>query len=375
VAAKVGFDVVVADTVNHALRSVQLETGEVGTVAGTGRQRSGRDTPPAFATGATPSALTDLSSPWDVVWDPGRGAVLIAMAGIHQLWALDLEKGLVGVVAGTGNEGLADGPALKAWLAQPSGLAVDGQGRCWFADSETSALRALDPRGVIATVVGEGLFDFGHVDGPGGAARLQHPLGVAVVGQTEVAVADTYNGAVRVYDTVTDQLRTVATGLQEPSDVLLCPGSDGRELLVVESTAHRVTRVALDSDARPVAPEHLRTTRPPLDVHPGRVPLRVAFTVPEGRKLDTSFGSPIQLDISATPADLLVEGSGLSDQLTRDLVLAPGQGVLHVSARVATCDTQSEFPACHLNSQDWGVPVQVASSAAEAGSGIVLPLG
>jgi hypothetical protein len=200
-------------------------------------------------------------------------------------------------------------------------------------------------------------------------------LGVAIIGDDEVAVADTYNGAVRVYNTVTDQLRTVATDLQEPSDVLLCPDSDGREVLVVESAAHRVVRVALDAETPLVDSEPLRTTRPPLDVPAGLVPLRVAFTVPVGRKFDSSFGSPIQLDISATPEGLLAEGAGQSDRLDRDLVLAPGEGVLHVSVRVATCDAESEFPACHLNSQDWGVPVRVGGASQGAGTDIVLPLG
>ncbi|HKH75360.1 MAG TPA: alkyl hydroperoxide reductase, partial [Rubrobacteraceae bacterium] len=100
-----------------------------------------------------------LNSPWDLeLWN---GTVAMAMAGPHQLWALDLEKGDVGVLAGSGAEGLADGPAHAAAMAQPSGLAVEN-GKLWVADSETSSLRYLDRSGRLTTAVGVGLFDFGH---------------------------------------------------------------------------------------------------------------------------------------------------------------------------------------------------------------------
>ena len=75
------------------------------------------------------------------------------------------------------------------------GLAVDGD-RLWFANSETSALRYLTADGELHTAIGEGLFDFGHVDGPASKARLQHPLGVAVLPDGAIGMADTYNGAI-----------------------------------------------------------------------------------------------------------------------------------------------------------------------------------
>ena len=53
------------------------------------------------------------------------------------------------------------------------------------------------------TAVGQGLFDFGHVDGPAEQALLQHPLGVCALPDGSVLVADTYNGAVRRYDPAT----------------------------------------------------------------------------------------------------------------------------------------------------------------------------
>src|SRR4051812_34843033 len=223
VAARVGYDVVVADTVNHALRGLRLDDGAVTTVAGTGRQLRLR-------TGAGPAAAQDLSSPWDVEWYDH--SVVVAMAGTHQLWTFDPLEGSVEVLAGTSAEGIRDGAAHHAWFAQPSGLAVSADGETlWVADSETSALRHLhgapdDPalegaRHEVLTDVGTGLFDFGHVDGPAADALLQHPLGVTVLPDGSVALSDTYNGAVRRFDPVTREVSTLATGLAEPSGAVV----------------------------------------------------------------------------------------------------------------------------------------------------------
>lgn len=108
-------------------------------------------------------------------------------------------------------------------MAQPSGLSVSADGaRLWIADSESSAIRYVE-NGVLGTSVGQGLFDFGHVDGPADQALLQHPLGVCALPDGSVLIADTYNGAVRRFDPETDQVSTVSDGLAEPSDLVLTP--------------------------------------------------------------------------------------------------------------------------------------------------------
>ena len=344
---QVGYDVVVADTVNHALRGVRLADGVVTTVAGTGRQ---------WMQG---SGTEDLSSPWDVAWFGGR--VVVAMAGIHQLWSFDPVTGEVAVLAGTTNEGLLDGPAADAWFAQTSGLAAAGD-RLWLVDSETSSLRHLAD-GVVATDVGTGLFDFGHVDGPAGSALLQHPLGVTALPDGSVAVSDTYNGAVRRFDPASGQVSTLLTGLAEPSAAVLVDG----DLVVVESAAHRLTRVRLPDEALVVDGAARRTHRPVTEVAPGEVDLEVVFTPPAGQKLDERYGPATRLVVTSTPPGLLREGEGRGEGLTRRLVLDAhvGDGVLHVAAMAASCDDAAdvEFPACHVHQQDWGVPVRLVEGA------------
>jgi thiol-disulfide isomerase/thioredoxin len=356
VAVAVGCDVVVADTVGHRVAGVSLETGEVRTLAGDGRQwMPGDDT-------------SWLSSPWDVAWWGDR--VWIAMAGTHQLWTLDPLTGAVEVAAGTTNEGLLDGPLADAWFAQTSRLAPAGD-RLWIADSETSAIRYVSG-GEVHTVVGSGLFDFGFRDGPAAEALLQHPLGVTVLPDGSVAICDTYNGAVRRYDPATDSVGTVAEGLAEPSAAFVDP-ADASLLVVVESAAHRLTRVPLGGVVRVDGFAH--STQRPVTPVAGSFDLVVNFTPPPGQKVDDRFGPPSQLVVESTPPGLIRSGGGRDSALTRRIELDPhaGEGVLHVAARAASCDVDGgEGAACRMHQQDWGIPVRIEAGAAAE---LVLPLG
>ncbi|MEU9364797.1 thioredoxin-like domain-containing protein [Streptomyces avermitilis] len=348
--------VVVADTVNHALRRLDLATGEVTTLAGTGRQWwQGSPT-------SGPAREVDLSSPWDVAVFGGR--VWIAMAGVHQLWTYDPAAGTVAVGAGTTNEGLVDGPGEEAWFAQPSGLAATAD-RLWLADSETSALRWVGLDGAVHTAVGTGLFDFGHRDGAAEQALFQHPLGVTALPDGSVAVSDTYNHALRRYDPATGEVTTLATDLREPSDAVLV----GDDIVVVESARHRLTRLRLPEEAVRVASVAHRTRRAATEVAPGGLQLDVIFQAPAGQKLDTRYGPSTRLLVSSTPPELLLNGEGADTDLSRTLELNPAisEGVLHVSAMAASCDDDpaNEYPACHVHQQDWGVPLSLTEGGAD----------
>ncbi|KUM32557.1 NHL domain-containing thioredoxin family protein [Arthrobacter sp. EPSL27] len=381
VAAAAGYDVVVADSVNHRLRGLTLADGTVRTLAGNGVQRL-LETGPARVDeeGAAYGARLEedplrvsLSSPWDVVWSTKLNAVVVAMAGVHQIFSFAPETGAVSIIAGNGLEGLLDGPAEEAWFAQSSGLAEDADGNIWVADSETSALRKLviSDGGTVTveSAVGKGLFDFGFRDGPASEARLQHPLGVTVLPDGSVAIADTYNGAVRRYDPATGTVSTLARGLAEPSDVIVdhtqVAGAEPL-LVVVEANKHQLVYVPIPKEAQQVDEGASQTHRPKSPVAPGLLELTVRFTAPTGQKLDDRWGDPTQLKISSTPPELLVSGGGTSVGLLRTLELSSEvpEGVLHITARAAACDgpedADGEIPdhaACHLYQQDWGIPV------------------
>jgi sugar lactone lactonase YvrE len=218
----------VADPEAHRIWRVDLATGEVRPAAGTGAQGwpEGPGDPLAMA----------LNSPWDLA-DLGDGTLAVAMAGQHQIWRL-AER--LTPLAGTGREALVDGDARSACFAQPSGLVRGADGTLYVADSEASAIRAVDPgTGATRTLVGRGLFDFGDRDGCGDEVRLQHPLGLAWGGGA-LWVADSFNGKVKRCDPARREVRTVAAGLHEPGGLCWLP--DGR-LLVADTNAHRLVTV------------------------------------------------------------------------------------------------------------------------------------
>jgi DNA-binding beta-propeller fold protein YncE len=190
----------VADTENHTLRAVNLDSRTVITVAGTGAQGF------SYAESG-PGPDIALSSPWDIVAHAGK--VYIAMAGTHQLWVYDTATGEVSPYAGTGREALMDGPLAESALNQPSGIDTDGT-LLYIADPEASAIRTADlnPDGEMKTIVGTGLFDFGDVDGVGDDVRLQHALGVTVADDGFLYVADTYNSKIKRIDPATRESAT-----------------------------------------------------------------------------------------------------------------------------------------------------------------------
>ncbi len=235
----------VADTGNHAIRAIDLATGDVATLAGIGRR--GR----ALTGRATPGDRTALASPWDLAIRDDT--VFFANAGTHQIGALDRVSGTVVRLAGNGGEGLVDGATETAQLAQPSGLALSADGQSLaFADSETSSVRMLGLRRMqVTTLVGTGLFDFGHVNGRLDDARLQHPLGVAMDRDGTLLVADSYNHAIRHIDvaagTVTDFdggtytcQDPVCLPLGEPAGIWVDAGARRAPVLLSDTNNHRI---------------------------------------------------------------------------------------------------------------------------------------
>jgi thiol-disulfide isomerase/thioredoxin len=311
----------IADTDNHAIRRADLRARVVVTLAGDGRQAEDFDNSPGPARGRR------LNSPWDV--DLAHGVLFIAMAGSHQIWGLDLEGGFIAGHAGSGREDHVDGPLLAASLAQPSGLTHDEN--CVFvADSEVSSIRAvdLDPRGGhIRTVVGQGLFDFGDIDGGPQEARLQHPLDVEYVEGT-LFVADTYNNKIKSIGLHTRNVRTFCgdgqAGLADgaPEDASFDePGglSSARGKLFVADTNNHVIRVidvetgeagtfALQ-DPDKLARRTAQITRlGPARVRPGEVTLQISCALPRATMLNPLAPSHLEILQGADLQVVSVEG-------------------------------------------------------------------
>jgi len=231
----------VADTGNHVIRYINLANGQVQTVAGTGkieRHRSGKFD--ALSVG--------LASPWGLAFQ--ERMLYIAMAGSHQIWRYDAVKGDIMPWAGSGREGIRDGPVKRATFSQPSGLAIAGNW-LYVADSEDSAVRRINLGSRhVETLVGTGLFDFGDRDGAFDQAKLQHVLGVAAVNASELLIVDTYNHKLKSLDLEKGIITSIAgdgqpgktisdTGLaqlNEPGGLAILD----QQILIADTNNHRV---------------------------------------------------------------------------------------------------------------------------------------
>jgi sugar lactone lactonase YvrE len=202
------------------------------------------------------------------------------MAGVHQIWVLDLARGEIGVFAGTSREGVDDGDRrFMATLAQPSGITTDGNYLYW-ADPEGSAVRRLlvDGSGPVESLVGTGLFDFGDRDGDRRTARLQHPQGIAAQGG-RLFVADTYNHRLKVVDPLAGGAalfsgsgRGYADGpaemaaFDEPGGLAAAAG----RLYVADTNNHAVRVVDTETgDVGTIVLSNLQVATPPVN---GQVP-------------------------------------------------------------------------------------------------------
>jgi thiol-disulfide isomerase/thioredoxin len=240
--ALAGTNLFVADTGNHLIRLVNLQTEMVRTVAGTGAMGGPLDS-------SGQGLKVPLNSPWDLALAGNR--LYIAMAGAHQIWQFGPGDGFLAPFAGTGEEGIHDALRERAEMAQPSGLTTDGD-KLYSADAESSAIRQMDfsPQGMVESLVGTGLFDFGDKDGRGKEALFQHPLGVAA-GKGKLYVADTLNHRIKILDLKTLEVRSwLGDGkagyedggpgqLNEPGGLSLAGGK-----LYVADTNNGVIRVA-----------------------------------------------------------------------------------------------------------------------------------
>ena len=194
------------DTKNHAIREINLKKREVLTVIGTGEKGFDKE-------GNKSPETQRLSSPWDIV-AVNRDTLIFAMAGTHQIWALNLKTNRGFNFSGSGKEGNLNHKydIKQCEWAQPSGLSIglisSNHIEMYVADSESSAIRSINMKTLSSSrcIVGgdtnpRNLHSYGDKDGVATDAKLQHPLGVHFIPEKNVVlVTDTYNHKVKVVD-------------------------------------------------------------------------------------------------------------------------------------------------------------------------------
>ncbi|MGA2191620.1 MAG: choice-of-anchor D domain-containing protein, partial [Steroidobacteraceae bacterium] len=194
----------IADTNNQVIRLVGASTQTIATVAGNGTRGYSGDGGPATA--------AQLYYPYGVAVD-GGGNLYIADSNNQVIRRVDATSQIITTVAGNGTDGYSGdgGPAAAAQLNYPYGVVVDGGGNLYIADSQNSVVRRVDASTqTITTVAGNGGFGYSGDGGPATAAQLSYPFGVAVDGGGNLYIADNGNQAIRRVNASTQTITTVA---------------------------------------------------------------------------------------------------------------------------------------------------------------------
>jgi uncharacterized protein (TIGR03437 family) len=178
----------IADTFNARIREVGVN-GVINTVAGSGN--------PGFGGDGQQAVLAAMSSPVGVAVDRS-GNILIADRNNYRIRKV-AAGGQMGTLAGNGTQSYSGdgGPATAAQMNQPAGMAADGFGNIYVADTQNAVVRVVSPSGVIYTFAGTGVAGFSGDSGQASGAQLNSPSGVAVDTAGNVYIADTFNARIR----------------------------------------------------------------------------------------------------------------------------------------------------------------------------------
>lgn len=177
-------NVYVADTYNHTIRKITAD-GVVSTLAGLAGHNGAID-------GAGSAAL--FNRPWDVATD-NAGNIFVADSYSHRIRKVT-PAGVVTTFAGSSESGNSDGVGTAARFWNPQGVAVDGTGNVYVADTANQTIRKITPDATVTTLAGLA-YNYGSADGIGSAARFTSPRGVVTDNNGNVYVGDTQNHTIR----------------------------------------------------------------------------------------------------------------------------------------------------------------------------------
>jgi sugar lactone lactonase YvrE len=243
-------DIYIADTWNNCVRNINVMTGVITTVAGTGQK--------GFSGDGGPAARAQFSNIYCVALDPKSERLYLADLDNHRIRAVTLKSGVVTTVAGNGESGVPqDGAdAQTSPLVDPRAVAVDKQDNVYILERGGHCLRVVDPKGQIRTVAGTGQAGAGGDGGDARRASLNGPKHLCVDRDGNVLIADTENHLIRKYLPREGKIvRVAGTGrkgaggiggppeqaeLNQPHGVYIDPTG---ALYIVDSSNNRVLRI------------------------------------------------------------------------------------------------------------------------------------
>jgi len=246
-------NVYIADSLNQRIRRVDAVSGLISTFAGTGVAGYNGD--------GIPANTARLNDPYALAVD-AAGNVYITEESGNRIRKVNAATGIITTVAGTGILGYnGDGIlATAAWINQPLGVAVDGAGNIYIADSANERIRKVDAATQkIFTVAGTGVWGYSGDGGPAVSARVNYPHGIAVDRTGNLYICDNQNNRIRkvvasgtTFTTIStvvgdgttvnkgEGINPLATGIWWPNGIAF---DSGGNLYFAEWWSSRVSRV------------------------------------------------------------------------------------------------------------------------------------
>jgi DNA-binding beta-propeller fold protein YncE len=239
----------IADTLNNCVRKVDLKSGTITRFAGTGEKGFDGDYGPA------------VKAQFDGIYSIAisKNRMYLADLGNRRVRTIDMRSGVVTTFAGHGGSGVPkDGLAASAQpLVDPRAVAADSKGNVYILERNGNALRVVDAKGNIRTVVGTGEAGFSGDGGPALKAQLRGPKYISIDRDDSVLIADTENHVIRRYSPKDETIdRVVGTGtkgaagiggppkqceLSRPHGAEVNPKTG--EIYVSDTENHRVIRI------------------------------------------------------------------------------------------------------------------------------------
>ncbi len=230
----------VADTLNNQIRRIDLRSGTIATLAGTGEKSFSGDNGPALRAAFNGAFAIALS--------PDEKSLYVADLGNRRIRRIDLKSGIVTTVAGNGTRGIpADGsPAAASPLEDPRAVAVDSKGLIYIVERNGNALRVVDRAGTIRTLIAPGQIQ----------PDLKGPKHLCIDSKDNVIIADTENHIIRRYNPRDRSTVTIAgsgakganlapadplkSEMNRPHGVVF---NTAGELFISDSDNHRILRL------------------------------------------------------------------------------------------------------------------------------------
>ena len=200
-------NVYTADRLNSRVRRIDAASGEITTVAGTGEAGHSGD--------GGPAARAGLAEPNGLAFDTDERHLYIADVADHRVRIVDMSTGVIATFAGTGaGEHSGDGgPAAEASVFGARAVKLAADGTVYILERQGSSLRAVDPAtGIIRTIAGTGARGFGGDGGPALAAVFDAPKEMALDRDGSIIIVDTENHAIRRIDRATGLVTTIVGG-------------------------------------------------------------------------------------------------------------------------------------------------------------------